>query len=109
MRSVVLSCLLGLGTAAALAQPVSEGPPSAIVLNDNDNFFSAPDAAFDTQGNQVVVWSRVHRDDRDGDVFVRRYDAAGTPLGLEAQVNLDEAANHDSPRIAAGSQSRFVV
>ncbi|HSK78140.1 MAG TPA: hypothetical protein VLQ45_16930 [Thermoanaerobaculia bacterium] len=109
MRSLLLSCLLGLGAAAALAQPVSEAPPSAVVLNDQDNFVSAPDVAFDTQGNQVVVWRRFHLDDRDGDVLVRRYDAAGAPLGPETQVNVDEADDHNSPRVAAGSQSRFVV
>lgn len=109
MRSVLMSCVLGLGAAAALAQPVSEAPPSAVVLNEQGNSVSAPDVAFDTQGNQVVVWDRFHFDDRDADVLVRRYDAAGAPLGPEAQVNVDEVADHNSPRIAAGSQSRFVV
>jgi hypothetical protein len=101
MRSLLLSCLLGLGAAAALAQPVSEAPPSAIVLNDSDNIFSTPEVAFDAQGNQVVVWRRFHLDDRDGDVLMRRYDGAGAPLGPETQVNVDEADDHNSPRVAA--------
>jgi hypothetical protein len=109
MRSVLLSCLLGLGAAAVLAQPVSEAPPGPVVLDESGVSVSSPGVALDAQGNQVVVWHRFDVDSRDSDIFVRRYDEAGAPLGPAAQVNVDETEDHSSPRVATGSLSRFVV
>lgn len=111
MRSVLLSCLLGLGAAAALAQPVSEAPPSAVVLDEGGDSFGNPGVALDAQGNRILVWTRFHlvAGDVENDVFVQRSDPAGAPLGPAVQVNVDATNDHSGPRVAAGSQNRFVV
>lgn len=110
MRSALLSCLLLLGAAAAASQPAPEGSPFAVILNEEGDHYSAPAFAFDAQGNHAAVWERFRTSgDPQSDVFVRRYDAAGNPLGPALQVNVESADFQNDPRIAMNDQGRFVV
>jgi hypothetical protein len=63
--------------------------------------------ASDTNGNFVVVWPAT-----DGDsagVRARRYDAAGTALGGEFQVNAYTTGSQDWPAVAADKDGNFVA
>jgi hypothetical protein len=65
--------------------------------------------ASDALGNFVVVWSS---DDQDGDregVFGQRYDASGSPLGEEFQVNTFTRGPQRKPAVAPAGSGGFVV
>jgi hypothetical protein len=65
-----------------------------------------PAVAADHQGNFIISWSQ----DYFSSIFARRYDAAGTPLGPDFQVNSDVYFDFtDGPSIAADASGRFVV
>jgi hypothetical protein len=62
----------------------------------------------DHQGNFVIAWAQ----DYWSTIFLRRYDASGTPLGGDFQVNDDPYGYFgfsDGPSIAADATGRFVV
>jgi hypothetical protein len=70
---------------------------------------SNPDLAMDPAGNFVVVW---HSSTQDGDnrgVFGQRYDAAGTPQGVEFRVNSYTTNLQDYPAVAMDAAGNFVV
>jgi hypothetical protein len=61
-------------------------------------------------GGFVVVWHRSYAFPLfDSDIYGRRFDAAGSPVGPEFRVNSDTAGSHRSPRVAADSAGNFVV
>jgi hypothetical protein len=65
---------------------------------------SAPDGRF------VVVWWGQHGGAQDpANVFGRRYDSAGTPIGNEFLVNTYLTGNQDFPQVAVAADGRFVV
>ncbi len=69
---------------------------------------SSPDVAMDDAGNFVVVWS-------GGpflgnlEIFAQRYDASGTPLGSELQVNTFTSTSQSNPRVGMDADGGFVV
>jgi hypothetical protein len=69
---------------------------------------SNPDVALDEAGNFIVVWE-------SGsffggfDVFAQRYDASGTPLGGELQVNTFTNDDQSNPRVEMDADGNFVV
>jgi hypothetical protein len=68
-----------------------------------------PAVAMDFDGDFVVVW---RSGEQDGDlygVFAQRYDAAGTPLGLEFQVNAETSGAQQNPAVATDPGGDFVV
>jgi hypothetical protein len=75
----------------------SEFRVNTTVANNQTN----PDVAINADGKFVVVW----RDDAlDGDghgIFQQRYDASGTPLGTETQVNTFTFNHQRAPAVAA--------
>jgi hypothetical protein len=69
----------------------------------------APFLAMEGTGSFVVVWSSGFQDgDRDG-VFTRRYDAAGTPVGGEFQVNTYTTDDQYGHAVAMDAVGNFVV
>jgi hypothetical protein len=64
----------------------------------------------DALGNYVAVW---HGPNASGygtnDVFFQRYNAVGTPLGPETQVNPDWLGEQDTPDVAVAASGSFVV
>ncbi len=64
----------------------------------------------DLAGNYVAVW---HGPNQQGfgsnDVFFQRFNALGTPLGPETQVNPDWRGEQDNPDVAVAPDGHFVV
>ena len=77
-------------------------------LSINDRFV-APRIAVSPGGLVAVAW----QDDRDGngyyDVYVRRFDAAGTPTTGEILVNGDSSGHQRRPDVAINDSGDFVV
>jgi hypothetical protein len=69
----------------------------------------APRVAATASGQFVVVWESWEQDGPGGAVFARRYDAAGTPLGPEFQVNASTASPQSLPAVALDAAGNFVV
>ncbi|MEM6784560.1 MAG: hypothetical protein AAF624_12590, partial [Bacteroidota bacterium] len=67
-----------------------------------------PAVAMDADGDFVVVWESYQSINRN-EIFGQRYSAAGTPQGVEFQVNTDTAGNQESPAIAMDADGDFVV
>jgi len=70
---------------------------------------TAPAIAGTAAGEFVVVWES---DGQDGDargVFGQRFDASGTPLGSEFQVNGYTAGDQRDPAVAVDAGGGFVV
>jgi hypothetical protein len=68
-----------------------------------------PRVAFDPQGGFVVVWGSDGQDGSGFGAFGQRFDAAGTRLGGEFQVNTYTTDEQVYPRVAVDPQGRFVV
>jgi carbonic anhydrase/acetyltransferase-like protein (isoleucine patch superfamily) len=68
-----------------------------------------PAAAMAPDGSFVVVWQSTPSGSEDNDVFARRYDAGGSPVGGEIQVNTHTALFQGSPDVALGADGSFFV
>jgi hypothetical protein len=71
-----------------------------------------PAVAADGGGNFVVVWQSAQGDGSDTDktsVHGQRYDATGSPLGGEFQVNSYTTSYQGAPDVAADASGNFVV
>jgi hypothetical protein len=65
--------------------------------------------ASDAAGNFVVVWASRPADLADADVYARRFDASGTPLGADFRVNTYTTGDQTAPRVASNDLGNFVV
>jgi hypothetical protein len=63
----------------------------------------------DASGNFVVVWHSRFQDGSGFGVFGRRYDATGTPLGVEFQVSSYTTSHQFFPSVSADSGGNFVA
>jgi len=96
---------------AASGQPLGE----AFLVNTftvNDQKWS--DVATDAEGNFIVVWSSYNQLDIPGaqntwDIFGRRFDRFGQPLGVEFLVNVTTTGDQTLPSVAMDIQGGFVV
>jgi hypothetical protein len=68
-----------------------------------------PEVAADAAGNFVVVWEGGLDSSTGRQIFVRRFDPSGTPLGTESRVDVDDAANARRPAVARMRSGPFVV
>lgn len=102
--------------AAALCVPaLAQGPRTVIrsdfLVNDDTLTYGSyhyPVSAADRDGNFVAVWYEDCNGDHD--IYARRFDAAGTPLGPSFRVNDDAAAyEQQSPCVAVAGSGKFVV
>src|SRR4051794_27775721 len=81
--SLVGLLLSGLAAVCAAEQPVPLG--DEFKVNTGTDTPSDVAVAVDAAGGFVVVWQSAITD--PGDVFARRYDATGNPVGSEFRVN----------------------
>jgi hypothetical protein len=65
--------------------------------------------AMDPDGDFVIAWSGYNLDDRDFEIYARRYSAAGTPKGEEFQVNTSSADDQRGASIAMDADGDFVI
>jgi hypothetical protein len=70
---------------------------------------SSPHVGHDPAGNFVVVWSRLDRFGSGWDLFGRRFDAAGHPVGSEFQVNAYTTGEPTTGAVAMAPDGGFVV
>jgi len=67
-----------------------------------------PVIATDSNSNVIIAWT----DSRNGsgDIFIRRFDNNGVPLGNELRIDQDTGFNNaESPAIVTGSNDNFVI
>jgi hypothetical protein len=72
----------------------------------------APAVASDNAGNFVVVWagdSNPATHAPDTDIFLQRYNSAGSPLGGEVRVNTFTTGIQANPSVAMDADGDFVV
>ena len=69
----------------------------------------APDVAVDADGSFAVVWASSEQDGYLFGVFGRRFDAQGTPLAVEFQINTRTDGSQYKPAIDSGADGDFVV
>lgn len=90
----------------AQAGPVgTEFPVNTYTLNAQGD----SSVAINQDGGFVVVWESFGQDGSGFGVFGRRYDATGTPMGSEFQVNTTTLGNQFSPVVAMDASGAFVV
>ena len=65
--------------------------------------------AMDAAGNFVVTWSSYAQDSSVNGVYGQRYDAAGTALGGEFQINTYVSSNQQYSTVAMDAAGNFVV
>ena len=70
---------------------------------------SAPAVAMDANGNFVVSWTSLGQDGDGAGVYARRYDANGTALGAEFQVNVATAGAQSSSNVARDINGNFLI
>ena len=70
-----------------------------------------PQAAMNDDGEFVIVWDcRIDpNSDSERDIFGRRFDSLGEPLGDEFQINTFVADDQRNPAVAIGPDGRFVA
>ncbi|MEO8275629.1 MAG: hypothetical protein ABI639_05375 [Thermoanaerobaculia bacterium] len=92
-----------------------EGFPDGLQFQVNTyttNQQSEPRVASDAQGNFVVVWESTGSagdDTSSHSIQARRFDVAGTPVGVEFQVNTYTTGNQRLPAVAMSTLGSFVV
>lgn len=109
---VVRGLGLAVGAAAAVvsAQPVV-GEPALQVNTLTLGWQFAPDVAAAPSGGFIVTWwSRPTLQDGSADgVFLRAFDATGTPHGPEVLVPENIKGSHCLPRVAIGPDGNAIV
>jgi hypothetical protein len=73
---------------------------------------SAPDVESDAQGNFVVVWQSSGSSDGDTSGYsiqARQFDAGGSPLGAQFQVNTYTTSSQRFPAVGSDPEGNFVV
>ena len=69
-----------------------------------------PTAAFARDGSFVAAWvSHGHSFEDPWDVYARRFDAAGQPLGPEFLVSTESAEEQDTPQVALSASGDFLI
>jgi len=81
-----------------------------IVNTTIDQAQQNPHVAMNGPGEFVIVWeSRIDPNVNERDIFCRRFDCTGEPVGDELQLNATIEADQRSPAVAMGSDGRFVT
>src|SRR5262245_38259314 len=70
---------------------------------------SAPSVASDASGNFVVVWDSYPDNQGAWEVFGRRYDSGGGPIGNEFRVNSYTASHQHFSSVSSDAAGNFVV
>src|SRR5262245_25019739 len=56
--------------------------------------------AVNATGDFVVVWDSIGQDGDQGGIYAQRFNASGTPKGLEFRVNVTTAGDQVTPKVA---------
>jgi len=102
---------------------VNESNPTLLVTNgarlgfDNEFLVNTTTAgaqsgaavARDWAGNYVVTWTSANGDDSSGGIYAQRFNAIGTPQGIEFRVNSTTGGLQTNPSIAMDEDGDFVV
>lgn len=99
----------GAGIFLELYDASGERYGSIRVHDSTEGFQLHPAIAASPQGRMVVVWESVDPDRPGGDIYLRRFDAAGNPWSPEVRVTSSSTREAATPRVAMDSQGRFVV
>jgi len=111
MRAMVTAALLA---AAAIVGPLGIVAPSAKAAEFQANQFvtshqSLAAVARLTDGGFVVAWQSLGQNGDLEEVYARRYDAAGLPVGNEFHVSVTEARGRQLPAVAGLANGGFVI
>jgi hypothetical protein len=68
-----------------------------------------PKIAMHADGRAVVVWESFGQDGNSDGIFGQRFDAAGSLVGAEFQVNTYTTGSQDDPLVAMAADGGFVV
>ena len=103
MKRIPFTCLL---IALSTATPCpAEFRVNIRASNDQSN----PGVAADAYGNFIIVWASYFQGERSNDIFARRFDPNGNPIGSEFQINTAATGNQTEPSIAMDAQGNFIV
>jgi len=89
--------------------PWVAGSPELAVSSDTSHSKGSPVVALRADGDFVVAWTGYNQDGDSGGIFARRFDASGSPLGGDFQVNTTTTSLQFEPAIASDSAGNFVV
>lgn len=104
-----LGLLSGLSPATAQVSPAG-GQFQVNLFTTSEQ--AVPEVASDGSGNFVVVWDSYGSSAGDSSSFsiqARRYEADGSPLGGQFQVNFHTTLAQEHPSVASDSDGNFVV
>jgi uncharacterized protein YfaP (DUF2135 family) len=107
---------LGIASAAAAQTPVPTPKPTPWVVHGPEATANTttsgdqkePSVAVGDDG-AVVAWTSVGQDGDAGGIFARRFDAFGSPVAGEFQVNTTTAGDQSQPAAASDYAGNFVV
>ena len=103
---------VGIGDSGIFAQRYdAAGVPQGTELQVNTtlHFEAGPQVAADGAGNFVVVWADFTGGGISRRILAQRFDASGTPIGSEFQVNVSTNLSHFDPDVAATAAGSFVI
>jgi phosphoheptose isomerase len=87
---------------------VPQATPFQVNVHDTGDQ-SVPAVARESNGDFVVAWQSNGQDGASNGVFARRFNAAGTALGNELQVNTVTGGNQRAPAIDLDQDGDFVI
>jgi hypothetical protein len=91
----------------------SAGTASGSNFKINDDAGTAnpcyPAVAMDDTGKFVITWQDYRNFYTCPDIYAQRYDAFGSPLGLNLKVNEDRHQNQYAPAIAVDGAGNFLI
>ncbi|MCP3998883.1 MAG: hypothetical protein GY722_28030, partial [bacterium] len=102
---------------AAVVFATAASPQSPVPIEEEfqvntytTSYQTDPDLAATSDGDFVVVWNDYSGQDGDpAGIFAQRFDAAGTALGGELQVNAYPTGSQTVPAVTFGTDGGFVV
>ncbi len=101
-NSIVFRKFDSTGTALTDELPVD--------LNANAKNQNFPKVALQPNGGFVITWGQQSMNDTISfDVYARRFDANGNPLGASFKVNTSDTLNQAYPDIASDANGNFVI
>ena len=108
---IAMSLLIAVSSQAQTSEPVPESDQFQVNTYTTSSQFN-PAVAYDSQSDFIVVWwsfGSSGTDTSDGSVQGQRYNARGTPVGGEFQINTYTTNRQSLPAVAADSAGNFVV
>lgn len=95
--------------ARALASNITPTGPVFQVNSHTEDSQSLPDVAMDFDGSYVIVWMSQEQDGDASGIYMRRFDASGTPMTDEIQVNILSEYSQSFPAVAMRADGCFTV